>query len=715
MGRPPAYIFVVRHGNRLDAADKQWHISSPTPYDPPLTYGGWLQSKILGARIASILREREVQGEADEEAEGPDKNATKPSKARRYRVIIHSSPFLRCHQTSVAISAGLASNPSLQSPSLASASQQFGRIVGHASSFSNVAPSQTRPAISIDVDSAQSWQQPLNLEKAILRLDPFLGEWLSPDYFEHITPPPRSSLMMVTAKAELLRKENYNAYPHFHTRPAPPAPSHLWNSPRLSSPLNKVESAEPVSPLESLPSLGEILRDGNGKTNGSPDWKRGHGASFSDPAVALGYTAPIPSYAISTTEPIPQGYVAHARDACVEVDYQWDSTREELAWGDGGSLPEEWAGMHQRFRKGLKRLVDWYATSDQPGEMVTTTPTSPHFSFRSHCKAESCAIEDDEDIETENVVILVSHGAGCNALVGGITNQPVLADVPMSSLTVARRRPEFDDAVDVVDNNTMSSLDDAFTRRNLLLSDLYELKLFANTDHLHPSAGTTPRISRSASISGVSGAHGRLTNSLASALREINLGPQYGQSSSINRSHSVNASLGSMRRSSHAPALSTRSPLATAKDKGGITVGGGVTSFAYGTRSHRAGSVGLWQPQLEPEDEKAEDELPTILNLSHEQEVKKAPQPTPVLVSEQQNNYPPVLSSDTKVKDSSAIPTWEHEEIHEEKNKFDESSRPAMRAGVGTSGLWGSPRPPGDAERLRDFTAQKRRWTVNER
>lgn len=48
-----------RHGARIDAVDKEWHLTSPTPYDPPLTYGGWIQGRALGARIASLLKARE--------------------------------------------------------------------------------------------------------------------------------------------------------------------------------------------------------------------------------------------------------------------------------------------------------------------------------------------------------------------------------------------------------------------------------------------------------------------------------------------------------------------------------------------------------------------------------------------------------------------------------------------------------------------------------
>jgi len=46
---------------------------------------------------------------------------------------------------------------------------------------------------------------------------------------------------------------------------------------------------------------------------------------------------------------------------------------------------------------------------------------------------------------------------------------------------------------------------------------------------------------------------------------------------------------------------------------------------------------------------------------------------------------------------------------------FDEDVVPHLWAGTGNGGLWGAPRPPGEAERIRDHTSAKRRWTVNER
>jgi broad specificity phosphatase PhoE len=59
MVKGPSAVFIARHGARLDASDKSWHLTSPTPYDPPLTYGGWSQAKSLGLRIAALLHQQD--------------------------------------------------------------------------------------------------------------------------------------------------------------------------------------------------------------------------------------------------------------------------------------------------------------------------------------------------------------------------------------------------------------------------------------------------------------------------------------------------------------------------------------------------------------------------------------------------------------------------------------------------------------------------------
>ncbi|KAK7958627.1 hypothetical protein PG988_013475 [Apiospora saccharicola] len=706
MGRPPAYVFIVRHGNRLDAADKQWHLSSPTPYDPPLTYGGWLQSRMVGARIASIIRDREAEEEASATV-----NQT-PRKRRRYNVILHSSPFLRCVQTSIAISSGLALEPS-PSPSRTPTSGQSPRTkptrVNQISSFSNPAPSRTRPAMAPENEFSNTTQSPIHIKRSVLRLDPFLGEWASPDYFDHITPPPRSALMLASAKAELLRKEDYNSYAHFNAKPVPSTPSALWNSPSLRSPLaTHAESADdghPGSPgLDSLSKLDEALPSPALK---SP-WAVARRGSIA--TTPVGYSAPTPSYAVSASDPIPIGYVAHARDACVDVDYQWDSSRDSLAWGDGGVLPEEWAAMHQRFRKGLKRLVEWYSTTDRPGDMVTKMSCAVRLPHGNGTQSECAVDERDDDVETENIVVLVSHGAGCNALVGGVTAQPVLADVAMSSLTVARRRPAYD-SVNSIDASALASLDDAFSRRNMSIPDMYEMTLFANSDHLMPGAGS---LSRSSSINGSS--RGRFNGPLSPALRDVSFGAHYGQGSPVHRSNSVNASLGSMRRSSQVPSISARVSQA---DKGGITVGSGVTKFIKPTHT-RSNSNGLWEPRQEAE--KAQEDLPITLNFEHEKEAKKpAPLDLKADKDEKSNGHLPVQPPETAVEDIMDEKTTSHSGERDASGGVPSPSLWGSGGGSGGGGggggggLWGAPRPPGEAERIRDLTSSKRRWTVNER
>ncbi len=200
---PEFKLIYFRHGARLDAADKQWHLTSPTPYDPPLTYGGWTQSRALGTRIANILRSRETDDEVPLTNELQDQNGGNRWK-RRHKVIIHSSPFLRCVQTSVAISAGLAQNSGHALPPPPSS---------HVSKPMHSSPS-IRPTIATSSPrlvpisepptaskvNGRPQEQPENIKKSTIRVDAFLGEWLTPDYFEQITPPPSSIMMVAGAK-----------------------------------------------------------------------------------------------------------------------------------------------------------------------------------------------------------------------------------------------------------------------------------------------------------------------------------------------------------------------------------------------------------------------------------------------------------------------------------------------------------------------------------
>ncbi|PGH23571.1 hypothetical protein AJ80_02351 [Polytolypa hystricis UAMH7299] len=449
MGKAPAVIFVARHGARLDAVDKQWHLTSPTPYDPPLTYGGWNQSRTLGARIGSLIQARDTNPSSDDNADGSpnvdiasgkgseeavglkeDVPATKTNK--KYKIIIHSSPFLRCVQTAIAVGAGVSNSLQEISPRIPSSKRR--------SSTNNGLGSR-------------------DVQKCNLRLDAFLGEWLSPDYFEQITPPPGSVMMVASAKADLLRPAEQietgveaGGKAYFGNFPGG------WTSPVVGSPRSPNDDDD--GPFKNISSMSQALA-GSRNRAGSYDTGSNTAYKHNDRKISRiitdlpldheGYMAPTPTYAVSPADPIPTGYVSHARDSCVDVDYQWDSMREPQNWGDGGEYGEEWSSMHDRFQRGLKRMVEWYKS--QPPDAKTAT-------------------NGDDDVET--VLILITHGAGCNALIGGVTGQPVLLDVGTSSLTMAIRN----DAP--AEHSTGTG-----TRRE------YKVKLAASTDHLRP--GANPR------------------------------------------------------------------------------------------------------------------------------------------------------------------------------------------------------------------------------
>ncbi|KAG6160585.1 hypothetical protein E4U24_003068 [Claviceps purpurea] len=455
-------MLISRHGSRLDAADKSWHLTSPTPYDPPLTYGGFLQARQVGNHIASILERAKAD---DETSAGLE--PSRHRKPRRYKVVIHSSPFLRCVQTSIGISSGLA--------------QTF-------------AHSNYNPRDHIVPRAPPQAEPQFQFKSTLLRLDSFLGEWLSPEYFENITPPPGPALMLGGAKAELLRREDYGIYADIR-EPEPPRPSSgsLWQSP-LTSPANVPSSPSTESDASiNVSTLRPALP-------GGADGKKG-------------YTAPRPIHAVSSSGSIPEGFVAHARDSTVIVDYQWDSMRSPLDFGDSGQLGEEWASMHKRFRNGLTRLVNWYASTDSSADHIakavlyghdghdtydTHDTHDTHPTNATHDTSQDSA-NDLEDIET--VVIMVSHGAGCNALIGAVTHRPVLMDIGIASITMASRKRNLDYGALLSSASTSS---DSCTRAMVPVDKMYDLRLSASTEHLRrPSTATTPNSARSISAAGV--------------------------------------------------------------------------------------------------------------------------------------------------------------------------------------------------------------------
>lgn len=524
MGRPPAVVIIVRHGARLDAADTQWHLTSPTPYDPPLTYGGWRQSQALGARIASILHAREVvtnphtlddlDGHMDRlningdfgEKQGRAHQSHR-EKRRKHKVVMHTSPFLRCVQTSIAISAGIAQ---YQGPPDPSSHQTHPRphVMHSGSPHIRAMDGRNSPylsAIAEPEDHGRS-RQKKKMHRTLLRVDAFLGEWLSPEYFDKITPPPESKMMVASSKADLLHHEDPVNVTHTSNKYSSGQGNFPggWNS---GSAINtKSLNSDDDTPLADLSSLSQTmprLGRANSHSVGNPpkrsDLMLNRRAERSPTPESPTYVPPIPAYAISPSQPIPPGYVSHARDACIRVDNLWDSLRPPLEWGSGGEFGEEWSAMHKRFRKGLHEMISWYRTHD---DSETLKPIEEDSLERKDSVSKDPEYYDDD--ETDTVLVLVTHGAGCNALIGALTNQPVLLDVGMASLTMAVRKSV---AYKRVSSPHSEDVPASPSRRRHSLIDLgisedYEVKLTASTEHLRAGSPflAGPQLQRTPSV-----------------------------------------------------------------------------------------------------------------------------------------------------------------------------------------------------------------------
>ena len=502
----PNYSFQYhRHGARLDTADTQWHLTSPTPYDPPLTYGGWKQSQTLGARIASILKGREdasdethMNGNFTERNTRISNLARKP-KRRKHKVVIHSSPFLRCVQTSIAIAAGME-----QWNGKAGLEDCHVYAKGHAlhSNSPHMKPKEHRNAPYLSAISEPDESAPRSryhtakkdkkdkAARAMLRLDAFLGEWLSPDYYENITPPPGSKMMVAGAKADLLRRGDpinaLQASNNHHMNPGNFPGG--WKSDRSPVDEPSKQNSSALSHVGELnqtrPKLGRANSHsviGMAKRTNFQLASTLNGGQHSE---TTGYVSPTPAYAISPAQPIPQGYVAHARDACIDADYQWDSMRPPLEWGTGGDYGEEWSAMHRRFRGGLDEMILWYRNHEAFEEADEKSDAMEELSHVRTGPPTACG----ED-ETDTVLILVTHGAGCNALIGALTNQPVLIDVGMASLTMAVRKDVDYKRLPYEDSLSISPTH-RFRRHSVDpgTAEIFDVKLTASTDHLRPGS-----------------------------------------------------------------------------------------------------------------------------------------------------------------------------------------------------------------------------------
>lgn len=410
-------------------------------------------------RISSLLRAPEFIG-SDKEDQGSqspvldDPTIPRPTPAssdlcNRYNVIIHSSPYLRCLQTAIAVSAGL----NQHSPEV----EVSDCVDGNTGAHTDVASPDPR---------------------TLLRVDAFLGEWLSPDYFAEIMPPPSSDRMVASAKTELLRRGEMIAttredamvtsghFPGGWGSQSHPTSPRDEGDRRLSSRGSSTASGQ--TGQRQRASTYDTLQSPTQTSHAPKTLGRLH--TDLPPILDTAYVPPTPGYAVSASDPIPTGYVAHARDACTKIDYQWDSMRHPF-WGTGGDYGEEWSSMHGRVHDGFRRMVNWYRRQDGvdsgPADEVANGTAGT-------------------DSPAQTVIIIVTHGADCNALISCLAGRSMLLDINTASLTMAVRRDRL--------KSTTPDLESTPTcprrRDDRPVSQQYALQLVASTDHLR--AGTNP-------------------------------------------------------------------------------------------------------------------------------------------------------------------------------------------------------------------------------
>jgi broad specificity phosphatase PhoE len=423
--------------------DQDWHLHSPTPYDSPLSYGGWIQTKALGHRIATLLT--------------LDRYNKPHEPLKPKKIVIQCSPFLRCIQTAIGISAGIGQAvPEYYSPHTTSKTSKHSRKSSRARE--RLKDLTKSPALDAVAEELTHFQM---LEKPILRIDACLGEWLTPNYFDHITPPPDSPFMILSAKAELLTEDDIDPYSSTHTisdSNGSQLDSHDEDIPHIDLSSGRTSLAQALS-RHRASSQSRLQNHNHNSAHSHPPPSPSTASAF----LHCGgfYHPPVPTYPVAPKEPIPKGYVSHARNACMAVDMQWDSMREPQEWGDGGQLGEEWSSLHRRFRKGLISILNWY--SQHTPKIEPPQPETPQ------------PAEDEYDHEL--VVILVTHSSGANALISALSNQPVLMDIGQASLTVAARRTW---AKQTYSNGTFQEED---------ISINYAVQIRASIEHLRTDAG----------------------------------------------------------------------------------------------------------------------------------------------------------------------------------------------------------------------------------
>jgi hypothetical protein len=549
-------------------------------------------------------------------------------------------------------------------------------------------------------------------ERILLRIDAFLGEWLSPEYYADITAPPNSTMMVAGAKADLLRRGDY-----IQEQPNP-------NSSKGNFPGGWMGNKAAVN---NTPSAGQ----GTGKAMGSLAQfapLRERSSSYAGPlglertpskeataplAMPMQtpkptavpnrvYEPPHPSYSVSPADPIPRGYVAHAQEACVKVDFQWDSMRPPQNWGDGGEYGDEWSTMHKRFRRGLAGMMEWYRAhgtappKDQfPGFMfkeplrLTPPPVSHAKSDPFPNFSDDPTADDDEEL----VLVLITHGAGCNALLGAMTNQPVLMDIGLASLSMAVRRdePKKTSAPTTIHQRRLSVADPG-------MSDTYDMKLSASVDHLRPGVDPSKLLS----------AQPQTQSPAITASPSLEYRRRFTGSSTASSPLDSPFTLGEPHRNSLSSLGSMRRTMSS----------GSSSRFIQSATSGSASPAGgLWSGTSTPTTE-----ADMVLNFSTQQ-----PQPkTAPTASKPKNNSIAHMdgASDTSNR-LTRLDSKEEREVGDKSTPLVSAQIRKQSAPTASGGLWGAkvaPKtnnglwgPPKLDDVYEHRSGPKRRWTVTER
>jgi hypothetical protein len=256
---------------------------------------------------------------------------------------------------------------------------------------------------------------------------------------------------------------------------------------------------------------------------------------------------------------------------------------------------------------------------------------------------------------------------------------------------------------------------------------MYDIRLSASTEHLQ-STNSTPVSSRSASVSnhwshqGNVGPRGR-TSTLGSGTVPSIAAFTYSDPFSLpgSRSTSASATVGnSVRRESGGSRSSLRQ---SAMASTGLFSGPGSSS--NGTpggppTGSTPPATGLWTPtpsslrlmddgtgDSDRDDYKFPDFDQTQLKAQAAQAGTRTSSGSEnVAPSTWKPGHGPTLSGPIKLQTDWMPDMWGSKAAPEEVK--------ISTSGDGFGGLWGQPRPPGEAERNRDLSHTKRRWTVNE-